>query len=869
MHAVNTGLHRTLRLVDYGERKMKRIFLNALLAATMLTPSAIAAQDNVGGSSNGERQDNNVTLGNEGNGSEISEIIVTARRREESLQEVPTSIGIATAETIERLNLNNLADISQTIPGLVFDDSLGRDSNRPIIRGQANILGESGVAFFIDGIYYSGSLADYDVDTIERLEVVKGPQSALYGRNTYSGAINIISRLPGEEWEGRATIDISEHDRYELTAAIRGPIGDGLSLGINGRYYDFGGEYTNQFDGEKLGKQMSWSASGILAYDRGDAFRAILRGYYNRTDDGQPTIFSQGTAQNNCFFDDGSLYRGGGRYFCGIIRPGQLNTDYKRQFADPEDVGLEADTYNVSFRMEYDLSEKLQIVSLTGYNNREQTLLTDGDYGPESFQTAVFARFPIGAPIGFGPSGPIFPFGFVGSTIDFSFANLDKTEDWSQELRLSYESDLLDLLIGAYYFNQSDDSFSIRTVPSDAAARAAASFGAALAAENARCSFNPICGQITPLFGPSTPNDRSENLIDIENRAIYGAINLHITPKINLGLEGRYAEEEIKLASFDFDEGDPRPAPTLGARTFKEFTPRVTFDWQVASDSLLYAIYAEGQKPGGFNGALAITASLNNPDIDVATFDAEENRSYELGLKNTLADGRMSFNVTGFYTEIKGYQLTQNVSVPPNQISVVVNAGNAEIWGLEAEFTGEILNGLRLTANYALAKSEFTSGFDENQGVLNDVADDRLVNCSTGDQFIDISGCQSLFGSIDGKRIPRAPRHRVFADLDYRTALGIGDGDFAIFMGANVTYTSSSFAQVHNEARTGSATEVDARLGIENDRYRIQFYVNNLFDEDAVLQILRYADADADLRRNFVAGLRPGRRIGVFVMARY
>ncbi|MEL6876636.1 MAG: TonB-dependent receptor [Pseudomonadota bacterium] len=832
---------------------MRNVIRGALLAATFMTPGMLAAQEN--GSEAAEESAGPINK---------NEIIVTARKREENLQSVPTSVAVATAETIDRLGLDDLEDISKTTPGLIFDDSFGRDGNRPVIRGQANILGQSGVAFFIDGIYYTGSLADYDVDTIQRIEVVKGPQSALYGRNTYSGAINIVSKLPGDTWEGRVQADVSEFDRYELTAGIRGPISDGLSLGVNGRFYDFGGEFTNQFDGNKIGKQSSWSASGVLRWDDGGPFTATLRGYYNRTDDGQPAIFAQGTEQNNCFFDDGALYSGGGRYFCGVIEPGQINTDYTRQFRNPGDVGIEADTYNVSLRMEYELTDELRLVSLTGYNDRTQTTRTDGDYGPESFQTAVFARFPAGAPTGFGPAGPIFPFGFVGSTVDFSFANRSETSDISQELKLIYESDAFDFIFGGYYFDQSDDGFSIRDVPDDAAARAGASFGAAIANENILCAANPNCGSVAPFFGPSTPNDRSENLLDIENIAVFGAVNWHITPDINLGFEGRYSEEKISQIAFDFDEGDARPTPVTADATFKEFTPRVTFDWQLTPDNLFYAIYAEGQKPGGFNGPLAIAEDPNTP-LDISVFQAEDNKSYELGFKNSFLDGDLIVNLAGFFTEIDGYQLTQNISVPPNQVSIVTNAGEAEITGLELEIVARPADELTLTANYALADSEFTSGVDENQGVLNDVLDDREVNCSTGDQFPDIDGCQSLFGSIAGKTIPRAPKHRLFADLDFRTP--IGGGDWEVFAGANVTLTSSSFAQVHNEAETGDSVVVDARLGAQNDRYRIQFYVDNLFDEDAVQQIIRYADADANFRRSFIAGLRPGRRFGVILSA--
>lgn len=819
---------------------MSRILKSALLAATVLAPCSVNAQD--GGQQGASDARNS------------GEIIVTARKREENLQNVPTSVAVATSETIDQLGLDSLTDIAKVTPGLVFDDTLGRDGNRPVIRGQANILGQSGVAYFIDGIYYTGSLADYDVDTIDRVEVVKGPQSALYGRNTYSGAINIISKLPGDTWEGRATADISEHDRYELTAGVRGPLSEGLSLGVNGRFYDFGGEFTNAFDGSKVGDQSSWSLSGVLNFDNGGPFTATLRGYYNRTDDGQPAIFSQSANANNCLIDNGTLYRGQGRYFCGVIEPQQINTDYTRQFPNREDVGIEADTYNVSLKLEGELAEGLTLTSLTGFNDRTQQTLTDGDYSPQSFTTAVFASFPVGPVIGGTPPRTL-RLGIVGSTIDFSFANRTETKDWSQELRLTYESEAVDLILGGYYFDQSDDSFSIRTVPSDALARAQASAAARAAAI---CAASPICGGTSLLFTPATPNARDENLLDIRNTAVFGAVNWHITPEVNLGIEGRYAEEKIEQAVFDFDEGQARPAPVLSQRKFKEFTPRITLDWQATPDNLLYAIYSEGQKPGGFNGAQAIAAGI-------PTFEAEDNKSYEIGFKNRLFDGAVIFNIAAFHTEIDGYQLTQNVSVPPNQVSVITNAGSARINGVELEVLARPVDGFSITANYSHADSRFTSGFDENQGVLNDVADDGLVNCSTGDQFADITGCQSKFGSIEGKRIPRAPVSRVFVDLDYRAPLGSGDWEF--FVGGNMTYTSTSYAQVHNLAETGSSTVVDARVGAQNDRYRIQFYVKNLFDEDAVSQILRYADGNNDLRRNFVAGLRPGRRFGVILSA--
>ena len=778
-------------------------------------------------------------------------IIVTARKKTENLQEVPTTVAVVSADTIANLTLDDVSDLSKVTAGLTLDAGLGRDANRHVIRGQANILGASGVAIFIDGIYFSGSIADYNIDNIERVEVVKGPQSALYGRNTYSGAINIISKSTADALEGSIQADVSEHDRYDLTASIRAPIGDSLTAFLSGRYFENGGEYTNLFDGDKVGQQQSWSVSGGLAYDGGGPLTAQARIYYNETDDGQPAVFATSSADNNCLFDNGSFYGGRGRYFCGTIEPGEINTDYSRQFADPDDVGLRLNTLNASLRFDYELSDQLTLTSLTGYNDVENTLVTDGDYGPNSFQPATFATFPAGGGTGLGIVN--------GPPIDFSFGNTSNTKDISQELRLSYDGDRFDLLIGGYYFDQSDDNFDIRTLPADANARAEAQ---STARQNALCS--PLAGCFFSFFVGDDPNTvivpRNQNQLDIRNIALFGAVSFDVTDRLTIGVEGRYSEERIDQVAISQNLGEAISSTTSASATFKDFAPRVLIDFQATDDNLLYAIYAQGQKPGGFNGALAIQA--NQP-----TFDPEDVTSYEIGSKNTFLDGALTANLALFYNEIEGYQLTQTVFLPPNTISSIVNAGDAEILGLELELVARPTNRLTLTANYSLADSKFTSGVDENQGVLNDVADDGLVNCSTGDQFPDVAGCDSLFGSIVGKSIPRAPKHQIFADLDYRAPLGGSDWDF--MAGTNVTMISTSFAQVHNLAETGGSVVVDARIGFQNDTFRIQGYVKNLFDEDAVAQIIRYADADASFQRSFIAGLRPGRRFGVVAAMKF
>lgn len=822
---------------------MTHSFKACLLAVTALTSVPAMAQEVAPGPTSAD--------------SDV--IIVTARKTEETLQEAPTTVSVVTAAAIDRLGLDNLTDIAKTVPGLVFDDTLGRDANRPVIRGQANILGQSGVAFFIDGIYYSGSLADYDVDTVERFEIVKGPQSALYGRNTYSGAINLISKMPSTTWTGRVQVDLAEDDRYEATANVRGPLADGLGVVLGGRVLDNAGAFRNAFDGTRIGKQQSYSGYGALQFNNGGPFRASLRANYNVIDDGQPAIFAQSANANNCFPDNSALYRGQNRYFCGVIRPQAVNTDYRRQFVDPENVGLESKTLNAGLRLDFDFTDELTLTSLTGYNRRTANTKTDGDYSPNSFNMVIFAYGATGpAPAPIIPPRTTRFTAFATSVQDFTFSNRQVTDDWSQELRLAYEGERVQLMLGGYYFDQSDLTRDTRIVPPGSLARAQANSAAATAS---LCAQLPNCGIFTPITvtAANLPESRNVNSFDIENKAIFGSATFDITDTLSFSAEGRYAEEKIRQSTLTFNNGQAVPAPRVVQATFKEFTPRFTLSWQATPDNLFYAVYAEGQKPGGFNSNQAILAGF-------PTFQPEDNKTYEIGTKNTFFDGKLTANLALYHTEVKGYQITQNVSVPPNQVSLTRNGGDARINGAELELLIRPVRNFTVTANYSYVDAQFTRGTDENLGLINDLLDDRLPNCSTGDQFPAVTGCQSLFGSIRGKRIPRAPEHTVFVDVDYRAPVS---DDWNFFVGSNVNMISTSFDQVLNFAETGGSVVVDARMGLQSDRYRVMLYARNLFDEDSVSQILRYADANADLRRNFVAGLRPPRRIGILLTASF
>ncbi len=788
----------------------------------------------------------------------LEEVLVTARKKEESLQDVPVAVSAVTSSLIEDLNLQSLSDISKVTAGLVYDDDFGRNSNRPVIRGQANILGSSGVSFFIDGVYVTGTLGGYDLNDLERVEVVKGPQSALYGRNTYSGAINLITKSPGDEFSSDVKLEVAQDEQYEVAASVRGPLIPGLlSGGVTGRYYTRGGPFTNEYDGSDIGEQESQSVSGVLEFTPTENLQIRARAYYSDLEDGQIAMFSQPASANNCFEDNGSLYQGLGRYYCGELVAQPVSTDYSRQIPDAHD-GVES--LQTSLNIDWSINDFWSLTAITGYNSSDEVQKIDGDYDDTSFQVANFT--PNGFPYDGFPVPP-FDYAYAGSMVDFSFSSAQETSDFSQELRLNFDGDKLRAMVGAYYFEQTEDNSDTRDLPEGAAGLAMANYLAELGAMQAVCAANPVCGTMVPFFGPNVVVARSTNDFEIENKALFGLVSWDFTDSLTLTAEGRYQEEDIKQHAVIQDLGQPVSSVVDADASFETFSPRVTLDWRLNDNSMLYVLYAEGTKPGGFNSALAIEAGL-------PTYDEEEVESFEIGAKNVFDDGRMIVNLSAFFNDLSGYQLTQNVRVGANTQSATVNAGDAEIMGLEAEFSWRpaAVEGLTLRSNYAWTDSEFVDGTDENQGVLNDVADDGLVNCSTGNQFPDSGECTSIFGSIEGKAIPRTAEHQFFFDAEYARPLEAWDG-WNWRVGADYAYESSKFAQVHNLLETGDTSLVNARLGVYNERYSLTFWGKNLTGEDTPTLALRYADGNDSFKRSFVGMSRRDTYFGATFTAHF
>ena len=756
----------------------------------------------------------------------LEEIIVTARKTEESLQSAPVAVSAFTARAIQDQGLVNINDIAQFTPGLSFSQAFGRTTDRPVIRGQSNVLAgvqfgvESGTAYFIDGVYFPGDVQAIDFNSLERIEVVKGPQSALYGRNTYAGAINFITRAPSEDVEAHVKAVAAQFGEQDYSFSVGSSfLDDKFGLRVNARSYEYDGEYTNTLTGRKVGDESTKSV-GLSAYWQPiDDLKLQATGFYREDDDGPLALFLQGANENNCkpgfrstLYRDpaGPATTGGNpnQYFCGRIRPGvvALNTDPLpvsvggvTQVRDGTAFdGVETDEYFGTLRADWDVGGSGWVVtSLSGYRDYENLFGTDSDH------SNAFVLVPTFIP----GTGLVFP----PATEEPLFANTNRndTRSVSTELRLASPQDRrLRGLVGGYYFDQEDD-------------------GSDLTFANPR--------------GGGTA-DYTET---ITNEAIFGLVAYDITDSVTVTAEVRYMEEDKERTEFcstvnynwitqrcSNAANVPNALPLGGVRyqdeaKFDSTTPRVTLDWQATDDLMVYGIFAQGAKPGGLNG-------IAGQSIGVGTYDQEESDNFELGSKYSMFDNRLRLSAAAYFTQATDVQFTQSVPSATGQgavTSVATNQGEGEIMGLEFEIEAAITDAITLSAGYAYTDTEITKGCDDFQYTLN--TGGRIYDPALGN----VPEC-----SIEGNRYPLGSEQNANFVLNYDAPTQFAEG-LSWISNFSVSYEGSKYVQVHNLAETGETTLVNLRLGIRSDDgWSVVAFGRNLTDADTIPLATRWFD---------------------------
>ncbi|OYY90905.1 MAG: hypothetical protein B7Y45_05655 [Sphingomonas sp. 28-66-16] len=828
---------------------MRMVTRAALLAATVMSSGTAVAQ-------NRPAEQTPPTTAAEAPAGQtgLEEIVVTARKVEESLQTAPVSVSVLSEAKIRTLGLNSIDDFAKQATGISFSQAFGRSSDRPVVRGASNVLAnvqfgvESGAAYFVDGIYYQGDIQGFDPESLQRVEVIKGPQSALYGRNTYAGAINFITKDPTEKLTVSGRSSVAQYNEYTISASVSGQIIPGLlGFRIGGRHYEYGGQYINQLTGRKVGSERTESIYALLNFTPSDDLKIRLRGQYQHNRDGPLALFLQGAAANNCQPGFRSAqYRtvssalpyipnllgpstNNNQYFCGTIQPQpngvRLNTDpiaitipgYTGQppsfrtapitgvFDGTAFDGIQNDQYYGTAIIDWDIAGSgFVFSSLSGYRANNNLFGTDSDHSDSFF------FFNTNPAIGGSAPNPL--------VTEAAFANTTRNDgyDFSQEVRIaSPQRWPVRGLIGGYYFKQKTDGKDL-------------SFA------------NPIVGD--PLGGPGSSRN------ELENMAVFGLLTVDITKRLSITGEVRYAEETRKSLDFSsapiFCAGYAGQTNVFGTFTAANCrpenkdtgtTPRVTINYSTPGGLLFYGIYAQGRKPSGFNGTAGVTATTQTGQ-NFVNYLAEKSEGFELGTKFGLLNNRVRVSASVYTTKLTDVQLTTAIPNPNGTgaiTSIVTNQGNARTTGFELEVQAAPTDRLNLGFGVSYVDARFTSGCDADQFILNSGGIrpnfDNRNPTAAGLPLCDITG----------KRLPLGSPVTLNGNATYTVPL---HGNLSLWSNLNFSYESSKYVQVDNLAQVGDAFLLNGRIGVRSGQFSLAAFVRNLTDEDSAPLATRWFD---------------------------
>jgi iron complex outermembrane receptor protein len=738
----------------------------------------------------------------------IDEIVVTARKREESLQEVPISITAFTSEQIERQRIESIADIAQFTPGLVYQD-INANLSIPVIRGlaQTNILGaDNNVAMFLNGIYLSNNRTlDVGMIDLERVEVIKGPQSALYGQNSFAGAINYVTRRPGDALEAEFAVTSGSDELREARAAISGPIGATLSGRLSASWKEFDGTFENRADpGDNLQGYDTKGVSGDLAFSPTDRFEARLFGYWVEADSENP---AQYLVANNCGRSAGAPPFGGlPTYFCGALPAnGVFDISPNGPF------GREAENRIASLDLTFQLAEAWTLKSITALVETESSSYLDFDF------TSAGVPFPARNIATQAPTRLVLANTFLGQ-------GRTEYEDLSQELRLEFAGERLDFTVGAYYYDSDRRDTSFGAIDASVLA----------ATEEFSVAFFRTFASRDPIGRPVLSNWSED---DVRTQALFGLVGFDLLENLRVTAELRWAEDKKQIARF-FSQGAPvqNPPPNALAiqpfqeETFDYVTPRVTVDWQLGDAFLLYGSYAEGARTGGFN-ARATRA-------DEGTFDPEENRTYEIGAKTQWLDRRLTFNTALYYVDWKDLQINSRSVDPANIFGIVRNTGNALSRGVEVELRVAPTDSFQAGIGYAYTDPRFKAGA-QDIGLTSLCGVDQSI--CRGNAFppnpnfnpalppgpTNPPTLQTVF--VGGNQLGRTINHQYNAFAQYQAPLG---GDWQWYVRGDWALVGKQPMSAIGVQYLDDYSILNARLGFESDRYEVALWGKNLTDEE-------------------------------------
>ena len=748
----------------------------------------------------------------------IEEITVTSRKREENLQSMPLTVTALTSDDIYERGVSDLLDLADYTPGFYTESVAGRGSN-PYFRGlvvNTGLVDRQNSSVFVDGYYVLGTAATFGFNNIERVEVLKGPQSALFGRATFGGAVNYITKTPTDEFQADVDVDIAEHNRYDAAVTVSGPLfgSDTLKGLLSARYYEFGGEWTNTAQGENgatVGQEETKAISGKLLWDPTESLAITVSASYAEDDDGAPPTTSLPSSLDNCLFYNSTTPLG---YICGKLP--EFDTVKQNNQRVAERFGMEVGQLQISER--YTADANYTTSNDWGFELR-------GGLNKQSVESIVDASYDdsIGLSNGLGGTGGLV-FGSTGSVE----ANRSTTEFQDKSIQFKVtapNSETITAFAGVSYYEHD------------------------ILDRNLRLTAGRPFGQV----GSSR---------HIDNYSVFGSITYNINEQFAIGFDGRYQEDKVRESTAEFAPQTLADVPTNASNegiaafafdtaSFKRFLPRVILDYKPNDDVTLYGVLSRGNKPGFFNNAV-VSANLG-----VAPEVLEETAwNYELGAKTLWLDGRLLVNVAAYYIDWTNQQIRQTFLDAQGQDSTIsTNAGATEVYGVELESTFVATENLTFSGSVAYADPEFKTflepTFAPQLGVPSDLA---------------------------GNEPYRYPDWQIQIGADFVQPDVMNDWDF--FARADMNMTGKRWSEIYNLSYIGWEYKLNLRTGIQDDNWKLTAYVNNVLDDRSLAGSFRFRDLrrftrfdQTDNSFSFpyaqLANLNRGRNFGVNISYSY
>ena len=629
----------------------------------------------------------------------LEEVIVTAQKRSESLQDTPISVAAFNQQELEDIGVFETGQISEYTANLSISrqpaslDNYGF-SIRGVGSGETSLLVENTVGLYLDGVYMARNTGStFDLVDLERIEVLRGPQGTLYGRNTIGGAINIITRKPADEFGFQQHFTFGSRDFLRSKTSVdTGKLGDLLSARFSYNYNEKDGLVNNSVHGNKLGEQESDAYRIALRFTPGDNFSADYT--YDNSERQSNASLSQIVATrppNNLI--GGAITRQATAF---------ANAERVNSLPMPHSPGMDtfSDLESHALTLEWTLGDNITLKSITA--QREWDSGTTGtDFGGFPADGATVLQDPTVAPGQFIPAGE-----YVSV---FRAERASDNEQFTQEFQVLGETmdGKLQYTLGLYYFEEqsNEDNPQWFVLPATFA------FGSQPAGIQ---SF--LCADFTfthpaPCFGKdvllSSPIFQYGS--DNESTAAYGQFTYAVSEALDVTLGLRYTEDEKEayLRQGRILAADGSIPTNLAADEWDNTSGSLTLSYAFNDDVRGYATWSEGYRSGGF-GARSTSAE----DFALG-FDEETVTNYELGLKSDWMDSRLRINAAIFYMDYEDAQVNSFRAGEGGASTVVSNAGVLEIQGGELELTAQLSQGLRLALTYGYTDAtydEFITG---------------------------------------------------------------------------------------------------------------------------------------------------------------